>query len=141
MNSSDLNQLSINKNLQRENWSVQIIIILLNYKWTFSMSTGQNADITRKLIFANKHSAAKCNLTLNDDVNHIKGTKYHRSKTSMTWLSPATLQNTFCMWNQMHKISRYAEMFNMIAEERQFTEIFFIWGISQIRKTRVNQRK
>ena len=38
------------------------------------MSTWQNADITTKLICANEHSAAKCELTLNDDVKHIKAT-------------------------------------------------------------------
>ena len=48
MNSPDLNQLSIIKNSKRENWSVQIII-----------------------------SAAKCELTLNDDIKHIKATNEH----------------------------------------------------------------
>ena len=64
--------------------------------WPESMSTWQNPDITRKLICGNEHSAAKCELTFNDDVKHIKATnehyqKYHRPKTCMTWLWPAIL--------------------------------------------------
>ena len=42
----------------------------------------------------------------------------------MTWLWPAILQNTFCMWNEVRMISKYAEKLNMLAEKRQFTEIF-----------------
>ena len=41
------------------------------------MSTSQNADITRKLICVNEHSAAKCKLTLNDHVKQIKATNEH----------------------------------------------------------------
>ena len=41
------------------------------------MSTSQNADITRKLICASEHSAANCELTLNDHVKHIKATNEH----------------------------------------------------------------
>ena len=36
------------------------------------MSTWKNTDITRKLMCANEHSDAKCELTLNDDGKHIK---------------------------------------------------------------------
>ena len=55
------------------------------------MSAWQKADIIRKLICAYEHSAAKCDLTLNDDIKHIKATnehfrKYHKPKTSMSWL-------------------------------------------------------
>ena len=28
------------------------------------------------------------------------------------------------MWNEVHMISKYAEKLNMLAEKRQFTEIF-----------------
>ena len=55
------------------------------------MSHWQNADITRELVCANEHAAGKCELTLNDDVKHIKAIKYHRPKTSMIWLWPAIL--------------------------------------------------
>ena len=38
------------------------------------MSTWQNADITKKnkMICAKEHSAANCELTLNDDVKRVK---------------------------------------------------------------------
>ena len=41
------------------------------------MYTWQNADIIKKLICANEHSAAKCELTLNDNVKHINASNEH----------------------------------------------------------------
>ena len=77
------------------------------------MSTWKNADITRKLMCRNEHSASKCELTLNEtkDFHDLAITscyieKKNTCKTKYTWY-PNMLKSLTCL-----------------QKKRQFTEIF-----------------